>query len=118
MSIRKERLTEKVVQWFRDTNEMLTDVWHQEIPSLAFVHIPIYAMAAFQESGVNANKEPGINDDNPLAPQGVTDGVYTGGDISFMSAILDTPNLIAMFSGHDHGDDWCVIGIFTSSSFI
>lgn len=65
-------------------------------------------MAAFQNSGVNANKEPGINDDNPLAPQGVTDGVYTGGDIPFMSALLDTPKLMAVFSGHDHGDDWCV----------
>jgi hypothetical protein len=87
---------------------MLRDTWSRDIPSLAFVHIPIYAMAAFQTSGVNADREPGINDDNPLAPQGVTDGVYTGDDIPFMSALLDTPKLIAVFSGHDHGDDWCV----------
>jgi hypothetical protein len=87
---------------------MLRDTWHRKIPSLVFVHIPIYALAAFQNSGVNENKEPGINDDNPLAPQGVTDGVYTGDDIPFMSALLDTPKLIAVFSGHDHGDDWCV----------
>jgi hypothetical protein len=24
-----------------------------------------------------------------------------------MQALLDTPGLIASFSGHDHGDDWC-----------
>ena len=72
-------------------------------------------MAAFQASGVNVNKEPGINDDNPLAPQGITNGVYTGGDIPFMSAMLDTPKLIAVFSGHDHGDDWYVSSVFTSS---
>jgi hypothetical protein len=70
-------------------------------------------VASFQDSGVNANKEPGINDDNPLAPQGVADGVYTGADIPFMSALLDTPKLIAVFSGHDHGDDWCVSRAFS-----
>ena len=24
-----------------------------------------------------------------------------------MQALLDTPGLMAVFSGHDHGDDWC-----------
>jgi hypothetical protein len=87
---------------------MLTDTWQKTIPSLVFVHIPIYAMAAFQNAGVNKNQEPGINDDNPLAPQGITDGTYTGDDIPFMSALLNTSKVIAVFSGHDHGDDWCV----------
>ena len=93
---------------------MLRKIWHRKIPSLVFVHIPVYAMAAFQIAGVNANKEPGINDDNPLAPQGITNGVYTGGDIPFMSALLDTPKVLAVFSGHDHGDDWCVICYYIS----
>ena len=77
-------------------------------------------MAAFQATGVDANKEPGINDDDPLAQQGLANGqgdngdtvsYYTGQDIPFMSALLDTPGLMAMFSGHDHGDDWCVCRI-------
>jgi hypothetical protein len=63
-------------------------------------------MAAFQKMGVNPSKEPGINDDNPLAQQGIVDGVYTGQDIPFMSALRDTPGLMALFSGHDHGNDW------------
>ena len=61
--------------------------------------------------------EPGINDDSPLAQQGYTEGQgdisggpasnYTGQDVPFMQALLDTPGLMSVFSGHDHGDDWC-----------
>lgn len=69
-------------------------------------------MAAFQAEGVNANKEPGINDDYPLAQQGqatAPDGstYYDGADVQFMEALAATPGLMATFSGHDHGDDWC-----------
>ena len=75
---------------------------------MAFVHIPIYAMASFQKNaGVDQNKEPGINDDNELDAQGVWQDVYTGSDVPFMSALLNTEGLMAVFSGHDHGDDWC-----------
>jgi len=71
-------------------------------------------MAAFQIQGVNANREPGINDDNPLEQQSYTEGQgsvsgvysYSGQDIPFMSALLNTTGLVAVFSGHDHGDDW------------
>jgi len=77
------------------------------IPSLAFVHIPIFAMSAFQTKGVGNHTEPGINDDNPLAPQAITNDTYTGEDIPFMKALINTKGLKAVFSGHDHGDDWC-----------
>lgn len=68
-----------------------------------------------QEKGVDENKEPGINADNPLSQQGVqsplynatTSFEYTGQDKAFMKALLDTENLMGVFSGHDHGDDWC-----------
>jgi Calcineurin-like phosphoesterase len=98
---------ESVVTWFRETNTALKHKWRKKIPSLAFVHIPTNAVAAFQTMGVSPTNEPGINDDNPLAQQGVTNGAYTGADIPFMSALLETEGLIAVFSGHDHGDDWC-----------
>ncbi|CAC9889749.1 unnamed protein product [Aureobasidium pullulans] len=83
---------------------------------VAFVHIPVNAMAAFQAQGVDTHREPGINDDNPLAQQGSASGqgdvsgavfTYNGQDIPFMQALLDTKGLKAVFSGHDHGDDWC-----------
>lgn len=68
-------------------------------------------MLAFQQGpGVDKNREPGINDDNPLAAQGPSDGSlnYSGQDKPFMRALVETPGLIAVFSGHDHGDDWLV----------
>lgn len=96
-----------VVDWFTTQKALLLTRYGREIPGLAFVHIPIYAMAAFQSTGVDAHEEPGINDDNPLAPQSLTHGVYTAGDIPFMRALSTTPSLRAVFSGHDHGNDWC-----------
>jgi hypothetical protein len=105
-----------VVNWFQQTNMELVNKYQKIIPSLAFVHIPTYASAASQSSGINPNYEPGINDDAPLGPQaqgwcadGRNDGTceYGGQDIPFMQAITTTPGLIAVFSGHDHGDTWC-----------
>jgi hypothetical protein len=73
-------------------------------------------MAAFQRSSVDPRKDPGLNDDNPLAQQGLVDGqdedgspitYYSGQDIPFMTALLETPGMMALFSGHDHGNDWC-----------
>jgi hypothetical protein len=99
-----------------DTNARFTKNGFKTIPSLAFVHIPVNAMAAFQKSGVNPNKEPGINDDDPLAQQGLVNVedeegsptvFYNGRDIPFMNALLETAGMMALFSGHDHGNDWC-----------
>ena len=104
-----EWVDESVVEWFEVTQKVLEAEYGKVVPSLAFYHIPINAMAAFQsEIGVNEYKEPGINDDNPLAQQGLdNDGNYIGTDIPFMKALANTPGLMATFSGHDHGDDWC-----------
>ncbi|KAK5112498.1 hypothetical protein LTR62_004255 [Meristemomyces frigidus] len=111
---------QSVVDWFTATRTHLCSQYGKDVPSLAFVHIPVNAMLAFQQSsndsGVRPHYEPGINADDPLAQQGVTEGQgdvsgtvssYGGQDIPFMQALLDTPNLISVFSGHDHGDDWC-----------
>lgn len=101
----------QVTVWFKETNKILTDFYRQTIPSLAFYHIPVEAMAAFQAEDVNANTEPGINDDNPLAQQGLVytsngGSYYDGADIPFMQTLVNTSGLMATFSGHDHGDDW------------
>lgn len=75
-------------------------------------------MLAFQNGGVDAHKEPGINDDVPVSQQGLRDGedengspivFYNGRDIPFMAALLETPGMMAIFSGHDHGNDWYVL---------
>lgn len=105
-----------VVTWFQQTNAKFVNKFQKEIPSLAFVHIPTNASLALQEAGVDSNHQPGINDDYLLAqqsqgwcPDGRDDGTcsYGGQDIPFMQAITSTPGLMAVFSGHDHGDTWC-----------
>lgn len=106
---------DSVVSWFNTTRANLTATYGKSIPSLAFVHIPVDAFLAFQDAGVDASKEPGINEDVPLAQQGVESGegssatvfTYADQDVPFMRALLDTEGLIAAFSGHDHGNDWC-----------
>ncbi|KAK3346517.1 Metallo-dependent phosphatase-like protein [Lasiosphaeria hispida] len=106
-----------VATWFRDTNAALVAANDgQLIPALAFVHIPINASLALQDRGVDEHRQPGINDDVPLARQaqgwcpGGTDGggcEYGGQDGAFMEAVAGTEGLVAVFSGHDHGDSWC-----------
>jgi hypothetical protein len=107
----------RVAAWFQETNTQLTRAaGGRAIPSLAFVHIPTNASLALQDRGVDPHLQPGIDDDAPLAQQaqgwcsdGRNDGscAYGGQDGAFMRAVADTPGLIAVFSGHDHGDTWC-----------
>ncbi|KAJ5455608.1 uncharacterized protein N7458_003872 [Penicillium daleae] len=108
---------QSVVNWFETTNADLVKKYRKHIPSLVFVHIPTNASQAIQtELGLNSHKEPGINDDYDLAQQGegwCADGSndsscnYGGQDVAFMKALVDTPGVIGVFSGHDHGDTWC-----------
>jgi hypothetical protein len=86
------------------------------------VHIPTNASVTAQmQVGIDPNRQPGINDDYPnLAQQAEgwcdndnngaevgRDCPYGGGDVPFMRALTTTPGLMAVFSGHDHGDTWC-----------
>jgi len=107
-----------VVDWFTSTKKSMASQYHNaSIPSLAFVHIPVDAMLAFQSGpGVQPIREPGINADVPLSQQGQgwasdtqlgSADSYAGQDVPFMAALLDTPGLMGVFSGHDHGNDWC-----------
>ncbi|KAJ5646955.1 hypothetical protein N7490_003327 [Penicillium lividum] len=106
-----------VVTWFKDTNAELRKKYHRTIPSLVFVHIPTNAsLAAQTEVGISDTHEPGINDDYTLAQQGegwcandtTSDScVYGGQDVPFMEALVSTPGVVGVFSGHDHGDTWC-----------
>lgn len=106
-----------VVDWFKETSADFAGKHNKTIPSLVFVHIPTNASQALQtEAGVDPNREPGINDDYILAQQAQgwrADGAddssceYGGQDVAFMQALVNTPGIMAVFSGHDHGDDWC-----------
>ena len=114
---RKNWVDERVVDWFRNTSSSLSHQYNKTIPSLAFVHEPPHASKSFQtQQSVDPNRQPGINDDVPLAAQAdgwCSDGSnsdeceYGRQDIPFMEALASTPGLISVFSGHDHGITWC-----------
>ena len=110
-----------VVEWFQQTNADLVNQYQKVIPSLAFTHIPTEASRVLQSkgnknnTGWHPNYQPGINDDGIAqqaqgwCPDGTQDGTcsYGGQDIPFMHALTTTPGVMALFSGHDHGDTWC-----------
>ncbi|KAL6916401.1 hypothetical protein ACHAPO_007450 [Fusarium lateritium] len=103
-----------VVEWFNDTNADLVEEYGKEIPSLAFTHIPVYASLQLQkESGVNKNNQPGINDETVIQQGDGWCGDEKGGcsygeqDIPLMQALVSTPGVIGLFSGHDHANSWC-----------
>lgn len=78
------------------------------LPSLAFVHIPFQAFLDLQTQKapkVSGPQYPGLNADVPLAQQGYSN---TGAEsVPLMKALLDTPGLHSVYTGHDHGDSWC-----------
>ncbi|GAB7354996.1 hypothetical protein MBLNU459_g5608t1 [Dothideomycetes sp. NU459] len=97
------------VAWFSATAARLARAHARAIPSIAFMHIPVSAMLAFQTGGggggVDPRREPGIDDDAPLARQGA------GAEDAPLLRALErarTGGLRAVFSGHDHGDSWCM----------
>ncbi|RYN33919.1 hypothetical protein AA0112_g5728 [Alternaria arborescens] len=103
----------KVVEWFRNTNNAFTQQYGRAIPSMAFVHIPIRATRSFQQNSRDRKTSPGLNEEN-IGHQGdVCDSTgnnckYGGADIPFMTALVETEGLMTVFSGHDHGVDWCM----------
>ncbi|UNI13688.1 hypothetical protein JDV02_000410 [Purpureocillium takamizusanense] len=107
-----------VVRWFRKESVRLRRKYRKVIPSLAFVHIPTNATSLIQRK-VKGDQNPGINDETPVSPQAqdwCPDGTWGGGnpncryggqDVPFMQALSGTEGLLAVFSGHDHGNTWC-----------
>ncbi len=117
----------RVAAWFEQTHAALQEKHaagggrSAPIPSLAFVHIPPNVAHTLQAAGVDPHRQPGINDDKPLAQQaegwcadghnaGASQCPYGGHDAPFMRAVATAGNgtaVVALFSGHDHGDTWC-----------
>lgn len=95
------------VSWYRATQSRMQSQYGI-LPSIAFVHIPTLAFVDLQAQATPAVSSPiypGLNADVPIAQQGYSN---TGSEaIPFMQALLDTPGLHSIYSGHDHGDSWC-----------
>ncbi|KAJ4375638.1 hypothetical protein N0V86_007171 [Didymella sp. IMI 355093] len=103
---------DKVTSWFTLTRDAVNQQQGRVIPSLAFVHIPPHATRAYQDSKPDAATRPGLNQEL-IGHQGDVCDVnnhcnYTGADTYFMKALVETKGLLGVFSGHDHGVDWCM----------
>lgn len=97
-------VSSRTASWFRKSVAETQRKWG-ELPSLGFVHIPMRAFLDLQESktaNVSGPHYPGMNKDVPVAQEG--EGSQSK---PFMQALLDTPKLHSIYSGHDHGDSWC-----------
>jgi hypothetical protein len=120
----------RAVAWASATVADMRRAWAQIPPSLAFVHIPtnvsrvLQDMVVTPENGDDSSTQdpdapdlrfPGLNDDVPLAAQdseGYFHPEYTGADrpfVRFLERELGD-GLLALVSGHDHGDAWCARG--------
>ncbi|RKL01615.1 hypothetical protein BFJ68_g12264 [Fusarium oxysporum] len=105
-----------VVVWFNRTNADLVEQYSKEIPSLAFVHIPLYASLILQQdAGIDKNHQPGINDEKVIqqgqgwCAEGDNSGNcnYGDQDLPLMRALLSKSGVIGLFFGHDHANSWC-----------
>ncbi|KAK7055838.1 Metallo-dependent phosphatase-like protein [Favolaschia claudopus] len=76
-------------------------------PALVFVHIPV------QKADILAPlPSAGDHDDEPNpATQGFLNNTYTGLDLPFWNALVEMDaghgTVLAVTSGHDHGESWC-----------
>ncbi|KAJ6541191.1 Metallo-dependent phosphatase-like protein [Mycena vulgaris] len=96
-----------VPQYIKQQRALMAGVWKTIPPALVFVHIPV------QKADILAPlPSVGNHDDEPdPATQGFLNDTYTGRDLPFWDALvaLDAPRgtVLAVTSGHDHGESWC-----------
>lgn len=65
------------------------------------MHIPIQVTESYSQAGlISKTRTPGIQWHEDLGVQDDEKGVL------FMQALVDTPGLLGVFSGHDHNTDW------------
>ena len=85
------------VEWFRKTSSSFKQSRKDTLPALAFFHIPLpeYKIAFDNIK----NKRRGVRYENECAPQ-LNTGMYT--------AMLESGDVLGMFVGHDHVNDYLV----------
>lgn len=85
------------VSWYRETSARYLQAGKDTLPALAFFHIPLpeYKLA-FDDL---KNKRVGVRYENECPPE-VNTGMYT--------AMLEAGDVLGMFVGHDHVNDYLV----------
>ncbi|KAH7107899.1 Metallo-dependent phosphatase-like protein [Auriculariales sp. MPI-PUGE-AT-0066] len=105
-----------VIMWFFDSRsfvsgtgngpaQLMHDTWGAVPPALVFTHIPFQLSQELQDL-----PSPGDHDDAPPAVQGFDNDGYNGLDKRTFDALVTAvgaSNILAITSGHDHGNNWC-----------
>ncbi|KAJ7893257.1 Metallo-dependent phosphatase-like protein [Mycena leptocephala] len=96
-----------VPRYIKMQRMLMSAMWWKVPPALVFVHIPV------QKAQILAPlPSPGDHDDEPdPSTQGFFNNTYTGLDLPFWDEIIALDggkgNVLAITSGHDHGESWC-----------
>ncbi|ESK86704.1 calcineurin-like phosphoesterase [Moniliophthora roreri MCA 2997] len=101
---------ESVAEWISTETAAMNAAWGpaENRGALAFVHIPPHLIIDVQNK-LDPAKNPGLNADElgRGSVQATSEG-DSGKDDAFWKALNENvKNLHAVFSGHDHGDEWC-----------
>ncbi|KAJ7727160.1 hypothetical protein B0H14DRAFT_3619684 [Mycena olivaceomarginata] len=116
-----------VPQYIKQQRALMLQTWKKVLPALVFVHIPVsllsleptveletqHRLSQVQKADVLAPlPSAGDHDDEPdPATQGFLNNTYTGRDLPFWNALVDMDGghgtVLAVTSGHDHGESWC-----------
>ncbi|KDQ08899.1 hypothetical protein BOTBODRAFT_59103 [Botryobasidium botryosum FD-172 SS1] len=103
---------ESVAQWIESETAVMEKAWGpaENRAAMVFVHIPPHVMESLQKT-LNSAKEPGLNAD-PLGVGSTQSSESTSGgqdlDLPFWNTVNSKiKNLLAVVSGHDHGNEWC-----------
>jgi hypothetical protein len=83
------------IRWFNATLAARRRRWGGGIPTLVFVHIPLHELSAAWRAreGCFGQRE------EPVTPTLQNNGLF--------QALAAAPEVLAVFSGHDHCDDFC-----------
>ncbi|TFK69346.1 Metallo-dependent phosphatase [Pluteus cervinus] len=93
-----------VAGWIQSETQSMESAWGpaSQRGAVAFVHIPPDIAKPLQDN-LDSTKSPGDNED--VLGDGST---QNPNDSTFWDALnLNVPNLHAVISGHDHGNNWC-----------
>ncbi|KAF4373650.1 hypothetical protein F8388_025344 [Cannabis sativa] len=85
------------IEWFNSTTQNLNP--DSRVPEIVFWHIPSEAYEKVAPMGVIQKPCVGSINEEKVAPQQVETGI--------MKLLLQRPSVKAIFSGHNHGLDWC-----------
>ncbi|KXN84652.1 putative inactive purple acid phosphatase 16, partial [Leucoagaricus sp. SymC.cos] len=103
---------ESVVGWIESETKAMEAAWGtgDSRSTLAFVHIPPHYISAVQAT-LDPEKNPGLNADKlggTGSLQSTVNPANQGKDAPFWDAVKQNlKNLVAVVSGHNHGNEWC-----------